>query len=97
MALHCRTLGANCTGILGLHRSAAVAAWWRHISARPAHLFVLASNKRRENEKIVTRRTRKPEFLPKMDCQALPRGWKREETLRRAGLSAGKIEVYYYR
>jgi len=31
-----------------------------------------------------------------MDCQALPRGWKREETLRRAGLSAGKIEVYYY-
>ncbi|GAB6025123.1 hypothetical protein CHUAL_010549 [Chamberlinius hualienensis] len=32
----------------------------------------------------------------KMDCPALPKGWKREEIMRRCGLSAGKVDVYYY-
>ncbi|CAN8029286.1 unnamed protein product [Ixodes persulcatus] len=31
------------------------------------------------------------------DCPALPKGWKREEVIRRTGLSAGKVDVYYYR
>ncbi|XP_023212088.1 methyl-CpG-binding domain protein 2 [Centruroides vittatus] len=31
-----------------------------------------------------------------MECPALPKGWKREEVIRRTGLSAGKIDVYYY-
>jgi len=30
-----------------------------------------------------------------MECLALPKGWKREEAVRRSGLSAGKIEVSY--
>ncbi|XP_050699685.1 methyl-CpG-binding domain protein 2-like [Eriocheir sinensis] len=30
------------------------------------------------------------------DCSALPRGWKREEVLRRTGLTCGKVDVYYY-
>lgn len=30
------------------------------------------------------------------DCPALPKGWKREEVIRRTGLSAGKVDVYYY-
>lgn len=29
------------------------------------------------------------------DCQALPKGWKREEIVRRPGLSSGKIETVY--
>lgn len=32
-----------------------------------------------------------------MSCSALPPGWRREEIIRRSGLSAGKIDVFYYR
>ncbi|KAF4524460.1 hypothetical protein B566_EDAN011883 [Ephemera danica] len=32
----------------------------------------------------------------KYDCTALPKGWQREEVIRKTGLSAGKIDVYYY-
>uniref|UniRef100_A0A182VQJ6 MBD domain-containing protein n=1 Tax=Anopheles minimus TaxID=112268 RepID=A0A182VQJ6_9DIPT len=30
------------------------------------------------------------------DCVGLPKGWQREEVLRKTGLSAGKVDVYYY-
>ncbi|XP_047485676.1 methyl-CpG-binding domain protein 2-like [Penaeus chinensis] len=30
------------------------------------------------------------------DCAALPKGWKREEVLRKTGLTSGKVDVYYY-
>lgn len=33
----------------------------------------------------------------KSDCDALPKGWQREEVVRKTGLSAGKVDVYYYR
>ncbi|XP_063232696.1 methyl-CpG-binding domain protein 4 isoform X3 [Bacillus rossius redtenbacheri] len=32
----------------------------------------------------------------KFECTALPKGWQREEVPRKTGLSAGKIDVYYY-
>ncbi|XP_047003727.1 methyl-CpG-binding domain protein 2 isoform X4 [Schistocerca americana] len=33
----------------------------------------------------------------KYECSALPKGWQREEVIRKSGLSAGKVDVYYYR
>lgn len=33
----------------------------------------------------------------KTDCNALPKGWQREEISRKSGLSAGKVDVIYYR
>ncbi|XP_043938098.1 methyl-CpG-binding domain protein 2-like [Protopterus annectens] len=32
----------------------------------------------------------------KTDCPALPPGWKKEEVIRKSGLSAGKSDIYYY-
>jgi len=29
------------------------------------------------------------------DCSGLPKGWQREEVIRKGGLSAGKIDIYY--
>ena len=33
----------------------------------------------------------------RFECHALPKGWIREEVVRRTGLSAGKVDVCYYR
>lgn len=33
----------------------------------------------------------------RFDCSALPKGWQREEITRKTGLSAGKVDVSYYR
>ncbi|KAH9370371.1 hypothetical protein HPB48_006711 [Haemaphysalis longicornis] len=34
--------------------------------------------------------------MSNLECPALPKGWRREEVIRRTGLSAGKVDVYYY-
>lgn len=31
------------------------------------------------------------------DCPALPKGWRRDEFAKKAGLSAGKVEIVYSR
>nr|CAG4645037.1 EOG090X0BDJ [Leptodora kindtii] len=33
----------------------------------------------------------------RFECNALAKGWTREEIVRRTGLSAGKVDVFYYR
>jgi methyl-CpG-binding domain protein 2 len=33
----------------------------------------------------------------RFECSALPKGWQREEVVRKTGLSAGKVDVCYYR
>lgn len=32
----------------------------------------------------------------RFECTSLPKGWYREEVCRRSGLSAGKVDIYYY-
>nr|XP_024218882.1 methyl-CpG-binding domain protein 3-like isoform X1 [Halyomorpha halys] len=32
----------------------------------------------------------------RFECSALPKGWQREEVIRKTGLSAGKVDVCYY-
>ncbi|CAH0382319.1 unnamed protein product [Bemisia tabaci] len=32
----------------------------------------------------------------RFECSALPKGWQREEVVRKTGLSAGKVDVFYY-
>lgn len=41
-------------------------------------------------------RGRATESGKRMDCPALPPGWKKEEVIRKSGLSAGKSDVYYF-
>lgn len=33
----------------------------------------------------------------RFECNALPKGWTREEVIRKAGLSAGTKDIFYYR
>lgn len=33
----------------------------------------------------------------KIDTQVPPKGWTRDDGLRKTGLSAGKADIYYYR
>ena len=33
----------------------------------------------------------------RFECNALPKGWTREEVVRRTGLSAGTKDIFYYR
>ena len=33
----------------------------------------------------------------RFECNALPKGWTREEVIRRSGLMSGKVDVFYYR
>jgi len=32
----------------------------------------------------------------RFECNALPKGWTREEVIRRSGLMSGKVDVFYY-
>jgi hypothetical protein len=33
----------------------------------------------------------------RFECNALPKGWTREEVVRKTGLSAGTKDIFYYR
>ena len=48
-------------------------------------------------EKVSTHKMNVTIERKRTDCTALPKGWQREEVMRKTGLSAGKVDVYYYR
>nr|XP_040126186.1 methyl-CpG-binding domain protein 2 [Ictidomys tridecemlineatus] len=56
----------------------------------------LGGPKRRGSAGPGPRGPRATESGKRMDCPALPPGWKKEEVIRKSGLSAGKSDVYYF-